>query len=39
MQNKKREPAIVVIPYKNWTTFNLNLISLDLVEWPLRPTQ
>ena len=38
MQNKKREPAIVVIPYKNWTTFNLNLISLDLVEWPLgRP--
>jgi hypothetical protein len=34
----KTEPAIAVIPYQSWKTFNLNSLSLDLLEWPLgRP--
>ena len=37
MENKT-EPAIAVLPYKSWKTFNLNSLSLDLLEWPLgRP--
>ena len=37
MENKT-EPAIAVIPYQSWKTFNLNSLSLDLLEWPLgRP--
>lgn len=38
MKDKKNTPAIVVIPYRSWSTFNLNLLPLDAVEWPLgRP--
>ena len=38
MKNKKNAPAIVVIPYRSWSTFNLNLLPLDAVAWPLgRP--
>jgi len=34
----KTEPAIAVLPYQSWKTFNLNSLSLDLLEWPLgRP--
>jgi len=34
----KTEPAIAVLPYQSWETFNLNSLSLDLLEWPLgRP--
>ena len=37
MENKT-EPAIAVLPYQSWKTFNLNSLSLDLLEWPLgRP--
>ena len=37
MENKT-EPAIAVLPYRTWKTFNLNSLSLDLLEWPLgRP--
>ena len=38
MKNKEEDPAIAVIPYQSWSTFNLNTLSLDLLEWPLgRP--
>lgn len=37
MENRT-EPAIAVLPYQSWKTFNLNSLSLDLLEWPLgRP--
>ena len=37
MENKT-EPAIAVLPYQSWKTFNLNSLSLDLLDWPLgRP--
>ena len=40
MKSYNKEPAIVIIPYGSWSTFNLNFLSLDSVEWPCgRPAR
>ena len=36
--NIERLPAIGVIPYGSWPSFNLSKVSLDELEWPVgRP--
>jgi len=38
MKNNDQKPAIAIIPYRCWSKFNLNKLSLDLLDWPLgRP--
>ena len=38
MKIDDKAPAIAIMPYRSWPTFNLRNISLDDLEWPLgRP--
>lgn len=40
MKNNTKDPAIAIIPYGQWLTWNLSTLNLDELHWPLgRPNR